>query len=57
MIVRAMFGSASSLLAEFGADRRHRASWVSLSNLGTLLGAIAGGSVQLCSRGSPRSSR
>jgi len=39
------FGGASSLLAEFGAKRKHRAFWVSLANLGIPLGAMAGSSV------------
>jgi MFS transporter, MHS family, shikimate and dehydroshikimate transport protein len=39
------FGGASSLLAEFGAQRKHRAFWVSLANLGMPLGAMAASSV------------
>lgn len=39
------FGGASSLLAEFGATRKHRAFWVSLANLGIPLGAMAASSV------------
>jgi MFS family permease len=39
------FGGASSLLAEFGAQRKHRAFWVSLANLGIPLGAMAASSV------------
>jgi MFS transporter, MHS family, shikimate and dehydroshikimate transport protein len=35
------FGGASSLLAEFGAERKSRAFWMSLANLGVPLGAIA----------------
>jgi MFS transporter, MHS family, shikimate and dehydroshikimate transport protein len=35
------FGGASSLLAEFGARRRHRAFWMSLANLGIPGGAMA----------------
>jgi MFS family permease len=35
------FGGASSLLAEFGAKRKHRAFWMSLANLGIPLGAMA----------------
>ncbi len=39
------FGGASALLAEFGAQRKHRAFWVSLANLGIPLGAMAASSV------------
>jgi MFS family permease len=39
------FGGASSLLAEFGAKRKHRAFWMSLANLGIPLGAMAASSV------------
>ncbi|HEX6444065.1 MAG TPA: MFS transporter [Streptosporangiales bacterium] len=46
------FGGASSLLAEFGAHRKHRAFWVSLSNLGIPLGAMAGSGVLLLFSGS-----
>src|SRR5438105_8133334 len=35
------FGGASSLLAEFGSGRQHRAFWTSLANLGIALGGIA----------------
>jgi MHS family shikimate/dehydroshikimate transporter-like MFS transporter len=41
------FGGASSLLAEFGARRRHRAFWMSLANLGLALGLMAGSTVFL----------
>lgn len=41
------FGGASSLLAEFGARRRHRALWIALSNLGIPLGAMTGSGVLL----------
>jgi MFS transporter, MHS family, shikimate and dehydroshikimate transport protein len=41
------FGGASSLLAEFGADRRSRAFWMSLANLGVPLGAMAASCVML----------
>jgi len=41
------FGGASSLLAEFGAKRRFRAFWISLSNLGIPLGAMTGSGVLL----------
>ena len=41
------FGGASSLLAEFGADRKSRAFWMSLANLGLPLGAIAASGVML----------
>jgi MFS family permease len=46
------FGGASSLLAEFGATRRFRAFWVSLSNLGIPLGAMTGSGVLLIFSGS-----
>jgi MHS family shikimate/dehydroshikimate transporter-like MFS transporter len=39
------FGGASSLLAEFGAKRKHRAFWMSLANLGIPLGAIGASAV------------
>jgi MFS family permease len=39
------FGGASSLLAEFGAKRKHRAFWMSLANLGIPLGAMAASAV------------
>src|SRR5208337_3301037 len=39
------FGGASSLLAEFGAKRRHRAFWMSLANLGIPGGAMAASAV------------
>src|SRR5260370_12025119 len=35
------FGGTSSLLAEFGAERRSRAFWMSLANLGIPLGGVA----------------
>jgi len=35
------FGATSSLLAEFGAERRSRAFWMSLASLGIPLGGIA----------------
>jgi MHS family shikimate/dehydroshikimate transporter-like MFS transporter len=41
------FGGASSLLAEFGAERSSRAFWISLANLGAPLGAIAASGVML----------
>jgi len=41
------FGGASSLLAEFGADRRSRAFWMSLASLGVPLGAMAASGVML----------
>jgi MFS transporter, MHS family, shikimate and dehydroshikimate transport protein len=41
------FGGASSLLAEFGAQRRHRAFWMSLANLGLALGLMSGSAVFL----------
>lgn len=34
------FGGAAALLAEFGAQRRYRAFWTSLANLGVPLGAM-----------------
>lgn len=46
------FGGASSLLAEFGAKRRFRAFWISLSNLGIPLGAMTGSGVLLIFSGS-----
>jgi MFS family permease len=39
------FGGASSLLAEFGSHRKHRAFWMSLANMGIPLGAIAASGV------------
>ncbi|MCE4226113.1 MHS family MFS transporter [Methylobacterium sp. C25] len=39
------FGGASSLLAEFGAKRKHRAFWVSLANIGIPGGAMAASAV------------
>jgi len=41
------FGGTSSLLAEFGAERRSRAFWMSLANLGIPLGAIAASGMML----------
>ena len=41
------FGGTSSLLAEFGAERRSRAFWMSLANLGIPLGALAASGVML----------
>ena len=41
------FGGTSSLLAEFGAERRSRAFWMSLANLGVPLGGIAASGVML----------
>lgn len=41
------FGGATSLLAEFGAERRSRAFWMSLANLGIPLGALAASGVML----------
>jgi MFS transporter, MHS family, shikimate and dehydroshikimate transport protein len=41
------FGGASSLLAEFGAQRPHRAFWMSLANLGLALGLMSGSAVFL----------
>src|SRR5215510_2270760 len=41
------FGGASALLAEFGARRRHRAFWMSLSNLGIPLGGMSASAVLL----------
>jgi MFS family permease len=41
------FGGTSSLLAEFGAQRRSRAFWISLANLGIPLGALAASGVML----------
>lgn len=46
------FGGASSLLAEFGARRRHRAFWMSLANLGLALGLMFGSAVFLFWRSS-----
>ncbi len=39
------FGGASSLLAEFGSHRKHRAFWMSLANMGIPLGAVAASAV------------
>jgi MFS transporter, MHS family, shikimate and dehydroshikimate transport protein len=39
------FGGASSLLAEFGAKRKHRAFWISLANLGIPGGAMCASAV------------
>ncbi len=39
------FGGASSLLAEFGAQRKNRAFWMSLANLGIPLGAMSASAV------------
>src|SRR5262249_3781874 len=41
------FGGASALLAEFGARRRSRAFWMSLSNLGIPLGGMSASAVLL----------
>ena len=41
------FGGTSSLLAEFGAERRSRAFWISLANIGIPLGAIAASGMML----------
>lgn len=41
------FGGTSSLLAEFGAQRRSRAFWMSLASLGIPLGGIAASGVML----------
>ena len=41
------FGGACSLLAEFGAQRRSRAFWISLANLGIPLGSMAASTVLL----------
>jgi len=41
------FGGTSSLLAEFGAQRRSRAFWMSLANLGIPLGGLAASGVML----------
>ncbi|HKW63567.1 MAG TPA: MFS transporter [Candidatus Acidoferrum sp.] len=41
------FGGASSLLAEFGAERKSRAFWMSLASLGVPLGAMAASGVML----------
>lgn len=46
------FGGASSLLAEFGARRPHRAFWMSLANLGLALGLMSGSAVFLFWRNS-----
>ena len=39
------FGGASSMLAELGSKRKHRAFWISLANLGIPLGAMAASSI------------
>jgi MFS transporter, MHS family, shikimate and dehydroshikimate transport protein len=41
------FGGTSSLLAEFAAERRSRAFWMSLANLGMPLGGLAASAVML----------
>ena len=41
------FGGAASLLAEFGAEQKSRAFWMSLANLGIPLGAIAASGAML----------
>jgi MFS transporter, MHS family, shikimate and dehydroshikimate transport protein len=41
------FGGTSSLLAEFAAQRRSRAFWMSLANLGVPLGGLAASAVML----------
>src|SRR5215471_7917068 len=41
------FGGASALLAEFGAQRRSRAFWISLANLGVPLGGLTASGVML----------
>ena len=41
------FGGAASLLAEFGAERKSRAFWMSLASLGVPLGAMAASGVLL----------
>jgi MFS family permease len=41
------FGGACSLLAEFGAQRRSRAFWISLANLGIPLGSMSASTVLL----------
>jgi MFS family permease len=41
------FGGTSSLLAEFGAQRRSRAFWMSLANLGVPLGGLTASGVML----------
>lgn len=46
------FGGASSMLAELGARRKHRAFWISLANLGIPLGAMAASSVLIVFSGS-----
>src|SRR6516162_5448940 len=43
----AIVGATSSLLAEFGAQRRSRAFWMSLANLGIPLGGLAASGVML----------
>jgi MFS transporter, MHS family, shikimate and dehydroshikimate transport protein len=46
------FGGATSLLAEFGAKRRHRAFWISLADLGLALGLMVASAMFLLLRGS-----
>jgi MFS transporter, MHS family, shikimate and dehydroshikimate transport protein len=41
------FGGAASLLAEFGAERRSRAFWMSLASLGVPLGATGASGIML----------
>lgn len=41
------FGGASSLLAEFGANRKSRAFWMSLANLGIPLGGMSASAMLL----------
>jgi MHS family shikimate/dehydroshikimate transporter-like MFS transporter len=41
------FGGTSSLLAEFAAERRSRAFWMSLANLGVPLGAMGASAMML----------
>ncbi len=41
------FGGTSSLLAEFAAERRSRAFWMSLANIGVPLGAMAASGMML----------
>ena len=50
------FGGASSLLAEFGSQRKHRAFWMSLANMGIPLGAIAASAVMFMLRKSFKTS-
>ena len=46
------FGGASSMLAELGSKRKHRAFWISLANLGIPLGAMAASSILIVFSGS-----